>query len=1204
MQTPALHIDVSHEGAVASFVDPGLTVRTANRVAIEAAAVLAETLGVALYFPSVNGLFWTDKRVHIHGAVGLHIQSDGMGGIRYPSDDVSVGTENIPGISDVVPISKTRAALLLSYCTDCTIERMKFVGGTNPDLININQAPGIAATRTRGLTVLKCTSVYGGSLLQQDDGRFNSTGTGDQIEIADGVATMTGSEATFSRGVVGRTITISGTTDTRLCGSYIVASYISPNSITFAAPTGAFPESSSFKWFINNGDDQTTVQDCRIYGARNVLNTCTNSRVLNCHFELPANLDICGTGGKFLLEGDIVTFTSAVERFLPSHHGKYFKIVGALSSDANDPTATVPNNGTFKITYIDATHISWTNASGRSEVFPTSPGSTWWVINGDKAGEGAGAGALSQLGGPDHLLTVTASSAMFSVDDVASVLRINGATTRQFNGSFPIVSYVSPTVVIVQNAIDLDVTEAFTGVITIDHWDHGTLKGDSIGSTHAIYIFAGRSNILVDGCTFKNIRTTAMKVSGSTIPIQNIRFTNNYAVECGIGVLFGADDSQEHTGLICTNNTFVDCSSQRAGWDTGSVIGILGSRNITIANNQFHYTHNAIGSVNGAGNPANAISVARYVAGRSQPVEDVLILGNKFTGEPSQVDGAKVFASAAIHLYGVGLKAKYNTAGSLARGPGDVMTLTDDRGIFLSKEDVGKSVEFVNCTPSTTDLRLTNNGTFTIETCTKTTFTFTNKCGFTTKDALNHAVFHGGTYRIAPRAAKRGASCVIAANEFYDIGATAIITQDCVGLEIRDNILQNSSGIYLNGDCCPRVTGNREVGASTTLPRLKFVTGTSWPYAYDNTVCNQAMGVSITRDMQVAVRAGGSAPAVDHPLLGRCGRVRPSDGREEVVISYGTLPVDGDTLKISGTGLPDTTLTYKEEAPGPGQFNTYAIDDNNTGKVSLMTRINAIPDLSCADYGTGLAGGDVATNHLRIRRTIPSANNDGMGLSITCTSLNPTFLVAPRNGKSSPPRSISASESRGSGSAGPVADKTVIWSPACTGSNAVLLVPDNDSARNLLAVGTLATGTITSVSKADLIDSDFLTINDGVNPSRIYEFDTDGIVTDGRIRVDISADTTAAQTAERLRAAIIANQPVFSVVSEGSGKITLTHNLGGPAFNVAITKNVNSAGFVVTGMAGGTIGGYVSLKSLENGGSCDLVQHGRSAGTEEFRFIV
>ena len=449
-------------------------------------------------------------------------------------------------------------------------------------------------------------------------------------------------------------------------------------------------------------------------------------------------------------------------------------------------------------------------------------------------------------------------------------------------------------------------------MITIDHWDHGTLNGNSIGSTHAIYIFAGRSNILVDGCTFKNIRTTAMKVSGSTIPIQNIRFTNNYAIECGVGVLFGADDAQEHTGLICTDNTFIDCSSQRAGWDTGSVIGILGSRNITIANNQFHYTHNAIGSVNGAGNPANAISVARYVTGRSQPVEDVLISGNKFTGEPSQVFGAQVFA-ATIHLYGVGLKAKYNTAGSLTKKD-NVMTLKDDDGIFLSKEDVGKSVEFVNCTSST------NNDTFTIETCTKTTFTFTNKDGVA-------AGSHGGTYRIAPHAAKRGASCVIAGNEFYDIGGTAIITEDCVGLEIRDNILQNSSGIYLNGGCCPRVTGNREIGASTTLPRLKFVTGTSWPYAYDNSVCNQAMGVSFTRDMQVAVLAGGSAPAVDHPLLGRSGRVRPSDGREEVVIAYGTLPVDGDTLEISGTGLTKTTLTYKEIAPGPGQFNTYADDD-------------------------------------------------------------------------------------------------------------------------------------------------------------------------------------------------------------------------------------------------------------------------------------
>ena len=130
-------------------------------------------------------------------------------------------------------------------------------------------------------------------------------------------------------------------------------------------------------------------------------------------------------------------------------------------------------------------------------------------------------------------------------------------------------------------------------------------------------------------------------------------------------------------------------------------------------------------------------------------------------------------------------------------------------------------------------------------------------------------------------------------------------------------------------------------------------------------------------------------------------------------------------------------------------------------------------------------------------------------------------------------------------------------------------MPDNDAARKLFSAGTLAGGTITSVSKGELADSDFLTISDGINPSKIYEFDTDGIVTDGRIRVDISADTTAAQTAERLRSAIVANQPIFSAVSDGSGKITLTHNLGGPAFNVAITKNVSSAGFNVTGMTGG-----------------------------------
>ncbi len=115
-----------------------------------------------------------------------------------------------------------------------------------------------------------------------------------------------------------------------------------------------------------------------------------------------------------------------------------------------------------------------------------------------------------------------------------------------------------------------------------------------------------------------------------------------------------------------------------------------------------------------------------------------------------------------------------------------------------------------------------------------------------------------------------------------------------------------------------------------------------------------------------------------------------------------------------------------------------------------------------------------------------------------------------------------------------------------------------------------ARGLVTCVAKASMADTDYVTIADGLSAPKLYEFDTAGDgVTAGRVQVNISADTTAATVAARLRTAILANQPVFTVTDNADGTLSIAHKISGTFANVDITENVANAGFLVTGMSGG-----------------------------------
>ncbi len=104
---------------------------------------------------------------------------------------------------------------------------------------------------------------------------------------------------------------------------------------------------------------------------------------------------------------------------------------------------------------------------------------------------------------------------------------------------------------------------------------------------------------------------------------------------------------------------------------------------------------------------------------------------------------------------------------------------------------------------------------------------------------------------------------------------------------------------------------------------------------------------------------------------------------------------------------------------------------------------------------------------------------------------------------------------------------------------------------------------VTFVSKANHADTDYFTITLS-GTAVIYEMDTAGNgVTSGRVQVNISTDTTAANVAARARTAILANQPTLEVTDNTDGTLTIC----APNKVMTITENVANAGFLVANAA-------------------------------------
>lgn len=118
-----------------------------------------------------------------------------------------------------------------------------------------------------------------------------------------------------------------------------------------------------------------------------------------------------------------------------------------------------------------------------------------------------------------------------------------------------------------------------------------------------------------------------------------------------------------------------------------------------------------------------------------------------------------------------------------------------------------------------------------------------------------------------------------------------------------------------------------------------------------------------------------------------------------------------------------------------------------------------------------------------------------------------------------------------------------------------------------------ARGTITCVAKASLLNNETFTINDGVNPAVVFEFQVDGSFTPtgGAVYVvDVQTATTAIEVAEIVADAIntVANLAVTATFNS-TVTVALVNDAYG-AYNAAITDTVVAAGFTHTGMTGGS----------------------------------
>lgn len=156
-------------------------------------------------------------------------------------------------------------------------------------------------------------------------------------------------------------------------------------------------------------------------------------------------------------------------------------------------------------------------------------------------------------------------------------------------------------------------------------------------------------------------------------------------------------------------------------------------------------------------------------------------------------------------------------------------------------------------------------------------------------------------------------------------------------------------------------------------------------------------------------------------------------------------------------------------------------------------------------------------------------------------------------------------------------EQTVVRTVASVGEpNPAGLVPAGSESKlrltqNLPPANTAATGTITAVGGASLVDGETFTISDGTNVATVFEFDSGGGVVGGHVAVAFTGGDSAATVAASILAAIngVGGGLLVTASSGGGALVNLVNDVVGAQGNVALAETVANAGFVVSGMTGG-----------------------------------
>lgn len=1220
---PTDFVSVKTYGAQGDW-NPQTQTGTDDRAAITAAAAAAIAADLALVFPPGN--YHVSKYVPIIGANGLKIRGSAFATIYYGSDDattiydataVSYGQAraallvkksrdvSIDGLSfvggDITEISNINigAGIYASKCTGMRVKNCSQRGGYS---LFVQDAYPDSASFT-GNTL----AVSAGIMTLTNDGDTNYA---------------------FHGGMVGRTIRVSNATNAINNGVFPVLAVLSSTQLQYANASGVAESGTALVWTTEDGDSDTVLEGCTSINARGVSYTGPSSTYVDCTIERQMTHDQPGVPDAFTDNGATTTITDATGRVTKAQIGSYVKIAGSTSgandgyykiSAVQQGTQILP----CSFTYDNASGVTELAKQDTSTYLIFGGEKTGVGAGANAITNTGGLGVVTftaaaaifspeDVGKSIRLVDPTSAanrgSHMISRYVSSTVIEyvLSGAVTEAYAKPFTIDSFdsrredsaIGPLLTSSSTAVAANsltdgslsmVTNAYAGRYLEDsagrHWliasntatvftlagtgtpTAGAYKayaGSTRGSTHGIYLFAGRSDITIRGCTFRGVRTTAVKFSGSALPSRNLEVTGCTAIECGAFFIGGADDAQEHTNISIHHNKIIDVSTGRLGWNDQQGIGVYGARNVKIMSNQITATHDAVPALVDSETLGGqyAIFAGRYLAGRSQPLEDVTCDQNTIVAEPNSTSPVRV-ANSAIHLERIGQRAKWRTASGGATytldATGSTVELTDTLA-FFHQSNVGDSIELYNSNNAA------NDGVFTV-----TEVVSTTKLRFVNSGAPADDTDDQGTYRIKPKAIsqnKRGGVCSVSKNQISGYGAGGIDTEACLAPEICGNIFNAvGTAVLESGSVAPRIVGNREITALTSNARIQLSAETTWPFIDDNIITNGALtggnlavdGVLSSLRSEMGVGVGGGA-AIDYPLCGKRGRMKSTLARAEMVFGFGGELVDGDRIGVNGV-----TCTYKSTSPDNGTGGTFA---TMAGFLLLVGS-----GFTAEDYGTGLVG-TPTTGHVRVRLSAPAASADH-GYIDTINVLNPTALVVPRNATGG---GESILYTRGEGtdvSGGP-------W----TASAAVFTTTNATETVNITGHG-LVTG-----------DGPVRLTNSGGALPTGYATGTDYWV------VNTGANTLQLATS---RANALAGT-VVSISDDGTGTHTMTVKLAKRMVVWSMATQKTAGVMIMPDDANAvqqTLGGLYAAKVTADMGTCDVIRTLLSGGADgEFRWVI